>query len=530
MQMVKKENFIIFLLIVYSIFCAFNISESWDTSYYYNVGKDRLDYLFSLGSNKVDFQTGSSQFNPGVYDTISAFFVQLFPVKFKFQAIFLANLIVSTLTIFGIYNLCKIIFNKIVGKIAFIYLFFNPVFFGHMSMNSKDTIIAFSTVWFIYFTIRYLQKQNDEEKRKKYTYLSAICLALGMGARTSFIVTIIPMIALLPLEILYFKIFIKKNFLLKKFLFDILKVILISYLIIILFWPQTHPNIFFLPFKLTLESLSYGYGVPLTLFDGELLLSTELPKTYIAKNLFYKMPEYILLSYLFFFLFFVKIKLFFKKQFKGFTLKIFFILSIIITPNILMIVSPFYPYDGMRLFLYLIPFICIPPAVLTYFLYKKIKTKFYLPFFSIILFFKIFLIGNFLLLTPFNYVYLNIFAGKYSENYKKFENDYSGITVKELIGKFKNNKFSTKETVLISICGLPKGSVNRHLKQLKNINYKIVNNKESYDYIIMNNRAVWEDYMSNNKRSCFEKFKGKDVVTVSRRGLVLSKITKKKPT
>ena len=43
----------------------------------------------------------------------------------------------------------------------------------------------------------------------------------------------------------------------------------------------------------------------------------------------------------------------------------------------------------------------------------------------------------------------------------------------------------------------------------------------------MNNRAVWEDYMINDKKTCFEKFKGNDIVVVSKRGLIISKITEK---
>ena len=38
-------------------------------------------------------------------------------------------------------------------------------------------------------------------------------------------------------------------------------------------------------------------------------------------------------------------------------------------------------------------------------------------------------------MTPFHYTYLNIFAGKYEENEKKFENDYWGISTKKLVSK-----------------------------------------------------------------------------------------------
>ena len=47
--MTKKIN-LIFLstLILYSLFCALQLGYTWDVLFYYEVGKERLDYLFFL--------------------------------------------------------------------------------------------------------------------------------------------------------------------------------------------------------------------------------------------------------------------------------------------------------------------------------------------------------------------------------------------------------------------------------------------------------------------------------------------------
>ena len=61
-------------------------------------------------------------------------------------------------------------------EFIFFIAFLNPIFFGHMSINPKDTIIAFSNVWTAYFIIRYLQTQHLESKRKYFSTLIGITI------------------------------------------------------------------------------------------------------------------------------------------------------------------------------------------------------------------------------------------------------------------------------------------------------------------------------------------------------------------
>ena len=80
--MAKYKNYIVLsLLIIFALYCAMQLGRTWDVFFHYQMGKDRLDYLFSLGSNKVNDTISVREFYTGAYATISAFFVQFFPRK-----------------------------------------------------------------------------------------------------------------------------------------------------------------------------------------------------------------------------------------------------------------------------------------------------------------------------------------------------------------------------------------------------------------------------------------------------------------
>ena len=530
--MTKKNN-LIFLtaLLLYSLYCTLQLGYTWDVIFHYELGKDRLDYLFSLGSNEINESVTVRKFYTGAYSTISAFFVQFFPKEYNLEALYIFNLIFSTLSIFGIYKITRTLFNKQIGQITFILCFFNPIYFGHMAMNGSDTIISFAYIWFFYTILRYITYQEVKKKRNNYVIISGLLLGLGLGVRYSFFITLTPIFLFFLLEIFYFKILVNEKFSKKVFFIDSIKVLILAYLFMVLFWPQTHANIFLLPFKLAIESVHFGFGVPFILFNEGIYLTGQLPKSYILINLFYKMPEFIVLSFIIFFCFFFKIGSYLKKEIKGFYPKFFLVLIIILFPNLLLLVMPWGIYDGIRLFLYLIPFICIIPSILIFFLFKMIKNNLYKFTFLSLVFLQIFSLFNFFSLTPYHYVYLNIFAGKYSENSKKFENDYWGVSTKKLISyinshdeMFKNSK------VKIATCGLEVKAQKNYLKKLKNFEFKIVDKDENFDFIIMNNRAFWDKkdktYNPNKAQTCFKKYSGKDLIKVQRRGLIISKITK----
>ena len=527
----KSSSLFLFAIFAYLIFCAIQLGVTWDTFFYYELGKDRLDYLLSFGRDDSFLRVPHSKYLPGAYSTISAFFVQFFPKKYLVESLYFINLSFSFLCLVGIYKISKELFNKEIAIITFIICFFNPIFFGHMAVNQNDNILTFANIWFFYYLLRYFKKQNENSKRNKYVILSGLLLGLGLGVRTSFLVTLIPLFIFFVLDYFFSKSLFKKGFSIRSFSFDSIKVVFISYLFMVLFWPHTHGNILIMPFILAIEGLSFGFGVPFVMLNSEIFLTNEFPKNYIFINLFYKLPEFVILSYLIFFILLIKLLKYFNGQFNSFNNKIFLIFIIILFPNILLIFSPYSPYDGLRFFLYLIPYISIIPAILIFYFLKNLK-KNYIKLISVIYFLLvIFHVANFFYLTPFHYVYLNLMAGKTENHHKKFENDYWGISTKKLINQIdKSDKVKKNLVVKLATCGIEEKAQEMYLNKIKNFKFKIVSNNEDYDFIIMNNRIIFNQPKNSKKiQTCFEKFVGKSVTEIKVRNLVISKIVQKVP-
>ena len=244
-----------------------------------------------------------------------------------------------------------------------------------MAINQKDTIIAFSNIWSTYLIIKYLKNQHIKEKVNKYIVLAGLVIGVGLGTRVIFISTLIPFILIVLFDLFFSKKMIKNNFSKKKFLFDCVKVLIISYIIMISCWPDTHQNIFLLQFDLFFESLKHPFGVSYGLLNGTFYYTDSAPKNYLILNLFYKLPEYIILGSIFSIILIIRNKDFFVKKFNFFYMKIIFIFLIILFPNILLLFSPYRVYDGLRLFLYLIPFICLIPSLTIYFFIENRQNR-----------------------------------------------------------------------------------------------------------------------------------------------------------
>ena len=524
----KSENIILFFLVIFSIYCALNIGMTWDEPYHYDNGKNRLRYLLSLG--KYDYHEFLHiRYYPGFYDTLTAFISHMMPKKYEVQIHHIINLLFSISTIVGVSKISKLLFNRKVSKIVFLILFFNPIFFGHMSMNPKDTIIAFSNVWSIYFIITYLQSQYIELKRSHLSTLIGITIGFGVGIRVIFLGTLLPIFILILLDIFFVRIFICEKFSLKKFLKDLIKVFLIAYFIMIIFWPNVYSNILILPFKLILTSLADNtQGSPWVLLNGEFFKTTNTPRSYLFINFFYKLPEFILFLYILFILIFFKDQKFFEEHFKSFKKKIFYVIFIILFPFTLAVIAGLKIHDGLRYFLFLIPYLCIIPGLTIFYLIYNSKS--YLNKFFIILSFVSFLyyLFNFFSLTPYHYTYLNKFNGNFSNASKKFENDYWGASIKELISKIEKNKtFKEDKNYKIAFCGVNYDIASYYLSEIDDFSFTKTHKDETYDYIIMTNRHNGKDDDEKDEvKTCFDTYKGKDILSVVRNGLILSTIRK----
>ena len=120
---------------------------------------------------------------------------------------------------------------------------------------------------------------------------------------------------------------------------------------------------------------------------------------------------------------------------------------------------------------------------------------------------------------PHQNVYFNFLAGK--NIHTRFENDYWGSSIRELI---KNSKFNESEIIKISACGINPKIAKRYFIKKGYSNIELVHPDES-KYVIMTNRTVLDD-KTGKISNCFNLFKGDAIFEVTRNKLLLSTIRK----
>ena len=303
-------------------------------------------------------------------------------------------------------KLLNFFFGSEIAKYFFLISIFSPIIFGHLSINPKDTIIATSHFWILYYVVKYL-KSEDDYIRKNIAFKIGIFVGLGSGVRVIFLGSLIPIIFFLLLEVLIFKKF-TKNIIFKNFIYHITIIILSSYLLIVLCWPNTHSNILVEPFKIFFESLKdMSQGVQVSYFKGIFYETKFTPWNYLFVNVLFKFPSIFLFGFLFFFIFYKNIATSLD-TIKDFNYKILISSILLILPVLITIFLKLKIHDGLRYFLYLIPFFNFFPAIYSYYLlknlektYNKVAIVFLMPFFIIFLI-------KFFIISPYHYSYLNM--------------------------------------------------------------------------------------------------------------------------
>ena len=525
----KSNNIFLFFLLIFSLYCSLTLGRSWDEDFQLFQGKVAMDYLLSLGTVDTDYLY--RKYYATMYWSFGYLVTEIFPQEYKIQVNHVFNLIFSLSAIIATGKICKILFNRQVGQIVFILLFFLPIYFGHMSFNGKDTVIVFSHVWIFYLVFRYLKNQNNREKVKTYILSLGLLTSIATSIHLTFLATLIPIFLFVFIEVFLLKKFLCYNFSKIKLFIDFFKVFLIFYFSLVLFWLDTHSNIFVLPFEYFVDHFKLvegdvWRGWPFNLINGKYYISTDVTKFHILINLLYKSPEYILFLYPIFFVLLLIKKDFFENKFNFFYIKVFFISSIIFYPILISFLVPLTIYDGLRHFLWILPYFCIIPGLAIYFFIKNFNFMYSKIISIILLMFFTYFLYNFLLITPYQYTYLNSFSGNVENKYKKFENDYWATSMHELI---KKSTFNENNITKFSTCGVPAGLAKDYFEKKGYYNFTFTHPEDS-EYVIMTNRVttIGKNYTDNVDKltNCFDKFKGDDVFVVKKGKTLLSTIRK----
>ena len=556
----KILSSLIFLMIFFAWGCALIIGLSWDEYFHHINGLVRYNFLTSLGDfQKFEFR--NNKFYPGLYDTISYAFGQIFLFinkKFYVQNIdlimHLVNISFSSLSILGLYLLTKEIFNKNIALLSVLLTLFNPFFFGHMGMNSKDIIVFFSFIWFCYFFYLYCKK---EEKIFKNLILASMCIGFGCGVRLTFLIVIFPTIIL---GIIFLIKKFKSNYLTlaKRLSLHIPIVFSITIFLVILCWPHfivelQKGNFFQFTSLIIKNTINWIDGPKIGLINGEFYEVFNTPKTYFLDLIIFRLPFYftflLICAYLLIFL--KKINI--NNEIENFNKKFISLNIIAFFPIGLALILSVNVYDNLRLFLFVIPFLSIISSIALNYFFENFKKYTQIKVITVFVFFLFSLsFYRFIILTPYQYTYVNYSYLKLENSIGKFEHDYWGSSYKELVKKIKEN-YSKEEIDKFKIADCGGGDftliyyLNKYLGVKKT--FSNIDVLDQATHIVMNNRAFLDVFENehvkdlvnekgsmlvkdmekvsrapNIRQTCFDykPFSGKNAVVVSRDGLPLT--------
>ena len=555
-------TFIAFLLLL-AWWSSLTIGLSTDEYFHHINGLVRFEYLKTFGEFD-EYQFRNNEFYPGLYDTLSYSLGQIvLLINKNFYSnnidlmMHLVNIFFSSLSILGLYLFSKKIFNKNIAILTSLLTLLNPFFFGHMGMNSKDLIIFFSLIWFCYYFYLYC---TEDKKIIKNLLLSSIFIGFGCGVRLTFLIVIFPAV-ICGLIFLFKKYESNLRYLTKRLLFHSLIAIVITSFFVILCWPHMIEEIrngnFTKFFSLIVKNtINWNDGPKLGLINGKYYEVFNTPKEYFLNIIIYRLPFYFtLLIVASYFLFFIK-KLNFRNQIKVFNQKFLVINIIGFFPILLTLILSVNIYDNLRLFLFVIPFFSLIAAFSIDHLFNtfrnSLKSKFFLI--AIIVLFSI-SFYRFILLTPYQYNYVNYSFLKYKDSNEKWEHDYWGSSYKELILKIKNKyeKEEIKDFKITNCSGdrtlmyylskeLGIKKLYRGTEELEATHVVLINrttldvfNPKIYPKInhLVDRKGVMElkdmEYVvrfPGIQTTCFKQYEGTNEVVVSRNGVVLSAFRK----
>ena len=439
-------TFLSFILLL-AWWSSLTIGLSSDEYFHHINGLVRFKYLISLGEfDGYNFR--NNEFYPGLYDTLSYGLGQIILLINKnFYAnnidfvMHLVNVSFSSLSILGLYLLTKKLFNTNIAILTSLITLLNPFFFGHMGMNSKDLIIFFSLIWFCYYFYLYC---SEDERIIKNLLLASFFIGFGCGVRLTFPVVIFPVIVC-GLIFLYKRYESNYKNLTKRLLLHSLVTIIITIFLIILCWPHMIEEIQNGNFKdffslIVKNTINWNDGPKTGFVNGEYYEVFNTPKTYFIDIVMYRLPFYFSLLIFFSYLLFFTKNLTIKNQIKYFNIKFSLINVIAFFPILLALALSVNIYDNLRLFLFIIPFFSLIAAFSIDQLFYSFKNSWISKTsLTIVLILFCFSFYRFVLLTPYQYDYINYSYLKYEDSKGKFEHDYWGASYKELVSKIEKN-------------------------------------------------------------------------------------------
>lgn len=395
---------------------------TWDDPLQARYGELTLQYFASGFKDQSANTYRDLKWYGPFFELLYTVFCKPWP-HYKFE---IRHFLVALTAIFGFCGLIKygqLFKNPVIPLFSTLALIMTPRFYADAFYNSKDIPFACLFIWSLWSLARlFLEKSYPW----KLVLVSGICAGMTLAARP----------AGLPLLLFFFFALAAFNFFKEpqgklswRSAFKFAALFSIAWLLMVSFWPFAHQNPFLNPLSAIKFALNFSQRMSL-LFEGQVILNTQLPWHYLPKYILITTPPAILLfSFVGIFGSIVKLLKAWREQE---SLPHYLTLIWLFVPLGFFVLTTPTAYGGIRHFLFLLPAIAVFCGLGAVYLLDRITSRKMRRAFSIF-FVAAFLIPikDLVRLHPYQVTYFNFLVGGVRGAYLKYDTDYWALSYKE---------------------------------------------------------------------------------------------------
>lgn len=431
-QILRKFGIFSFVCSFLVIYCTYkDYGVTWDD--WINAVYGKLVYQYFASG----FQDRSCNdfFNMKNYGPLIDLLASLtFPDSARFPDFELRHLISACFglaTVLGVLHFCKLLEHRIIAPFSALALVSMPQFYGYAFINAKDIPLACAFTW---LQVAILTAVRSGRITWPKTLLTGLCYGIVFSIRPGIMPLTIVM-AVLLLTYLWLarqsaQYKADQNKILHNIVPRIVAIGLISWGVMVSFWPWAHLHPLINPLTAIYEALKFQYSYPV-LFAGEYINSDALPWYYLPQTLMITIPVPTLILFGIG-LTVISYRVAHFRSNSASSGQLFLLLQWITLPVISAMVARPNIYDGIRHFLFIVPAIAIiagyGASVTVSLLNLRIPRAVAVTICAALLSFSLIQIVK---LHPYQYCYYNVFVGGLGGAYSKYETDYWVTSYKE---------------------------------------------------------------------------------------------------
>jgi len=400
--------------VVVAICLANDYGVSWDESLHSQYAEGVLRYLGTWGADDSCNDLYDLKYYTPAVDVVAASIYRWMP-DYKYTIRHLVSALIAIATVPALFRIGKQLGNEWIGVASGVSLLLTPRFFGHAFVNSKDIPLATALAWAVWALLGYFDGRRRESVFWCVVTFGAVAMIRPAG--TLFIA------AMFVAALAYADMVQRKRWSAKASTYlHGFQILLGTWLLMVLVWPWAHENAIGHPLEAIRKASSFHTVVPV-LFDGTVIKSNELPRSYLPKMLSITTPLPVLAFAVLGFAFMLREQVLRPRSERSG--RYFIVQCWLLVPLFVYLVLRPNIYDGIRHFLFLLPAICFWCGigfVLSWQAAQNFYARFALSTTAVVslLSFAIMLCH----LHPYQMTYFNGVAGGLAGAERKYETEY----------------------------------------------------------------------------------------------------------